>query len=145
MSPSTRKSPRRLRGGSLNSALLRVAERAAPQLRFVGAELISDFPLFNPDLDTGRAERPRACADFGNSLGRTGGLHGPVALFPTLQLLGAVLIDPVSVSRAQDRLDPAGNVFDPSLYQRIEFAMDDLQSLMTPGVVQARSREGYVS
>jgi NAD(P)H-dependent FMN reductase len=71
------------------------------------------------------------------SLGQTGGLRGLVALFPTLQLLGAILVDPVSVSRAQDRLDAAGNVFDPGLYQRIETAMDDLQALISPSPVLA--------
>lgn len=163
-----------LRGGSLNSALLILAERAAPQVHFFGAELIADLPLFNPDLDGAPAGVPASVRRFRElaraaqaaviaspeyvhapsgvtknaldwlsgcgaldgkptllmsaSLGQTGGIRGLVALFPTLQLLGAVLIDPVSISRAQDRLDALGNVFDPSVYQRIEFAMDDLQT-----------------
>jgi chromate reductase, NAD(P)H dehydrogenase (quinone) len=163
-----------LRSGSLNSALLIVAERAAPEAQFVGAELVADLPLFNPDLDAAASGAPASVRRFRElaraaeavviaspeyvyapsgvtknaldwlsgcgaldgkptllmsaSLGQTGGIRGLVALFPTLQLLGAVLIDPVSISRAQDRLDALGNVFDPSVYQRIEFAMDDLQA-----------------
>lgn len=163
-----------LRSGSLNSALLILAERAAPEAQFVGADLIADLPLFNADLDTSVTGAPSSVRRFRElaraahavviaspeyvyapsgvtknaldwlsgcgaldgkstlllsaSLGQTGGIRGLVGLFPTLQLLGAVLIDPVSISRAQDRLDALGNVFDPSVYQRIEFAMDDLQS-----------------
>lgn len=177
-----------LRAGSLNSALLRVAERAAPQLTFVGGDLIPDLPLFNADLDARPGGAPASVRRFRElarasravviaspeythapsgvtknaldwlsgcgalddkptlvmsaSLGQTGGLHGLVALFPTLQLLGAVLIDPISVSRAQDRLDAAGNVFDPSLYQRIEFAMDDLQSLIVARPPRTAPRAG---
>jgi chromate reductase len=165
-----------LRADSLNLALLRLAEKIAPDLQFVGAELIPDLPLFNPDLDLtpdgppaavrhfrGLARAVRAVViaspeyihapsgvtknaldwlDGGGSLdgkptllmsaspGHTGGLQGLVALFPTLQLLGAMLIDPVSVSRASSRLDAQGNVLDPSVYQRVELAMDDLRSAM---------------
>jgi len=43
-----------------------------------------------------------------------------------------VLIDPVSISHAHDRLDRLGNVFDPSVCQRIEFAMDDLKAAANP-------------
>lgn len=64
------------------------------------------------------------------SPGNTGGVQGLVALFPTLQMLGAVLIDPVSVSRAGSRLASDGSVLDPSVYQRVELAMDDLKAAM---------------
>ena len=40
-----------LRPDSLNRALLDLAERLAPDLQFVGADLIPDLPLFNPGLD----------------------------------------------------------------------------------------------
>ena len=167
-----------LRSGSLNSALLIVAQRAAPNVQFLGAELIAQLPLFNPDLDAAVPGTPASVRRFREvaraaravviaspeyvyapsgvtknaldwlsgcgaldgkptllmsaSLGQTGGIRGLVGLFPTLQLLGAVLIDPVSISCAQDRLDGLGNVFDPSVYQRIEFAMDDLQGPANP-------------
>ena len=64
------------------------------------------------------------------SPGNTGGVQGLVALFPTLQMLGAVLIDPVSVSRAASRLTSDGSVLDPTVYQRVELAMDDLRAAM---------------
>jgi chromate reductase len=165
-----------LRADTLNLALLRLAERLAPELQFVGAELVPDLPLFNPDLDLSAQGTPAAVRHFRGlaraaravviaspeyihapsgvtknaldwldgcggldgkptllmsaSPGHTGGLQGLVALFPTLQLLGAVLIDPVSVSRASTRLDARGNVLDPSVYQRVELAMDDLREAM---------------
>ena len=53
-----------LRGGSLNSALLILAERAAPQVHFFGAELIADLPLFNPDLDGAPAGVPASVRRF---------------------------------------------------------------------------------
>lgn len=163
-----------LRSSSLNLALLRLAERIAPELQFVGAELIPELPLFNPDLDLEPGALPASVRHFRGlaqaaravviaspeyvhapsgvtknaldwldgygaldgkptllmsaSPGSTGGVQGLVALFPTLQLLGAVLVDPVSISRASSRLDAQGNVFDPSVYQRVELAMDDLRS-----------------
>jgi NAD(P)H-dependent FMN reductase len=165
-----------LRADSLNLALLRLAERVAPELQFVGADLIPELPLFNPDLDLALEGAPAAVRHFRGlaraaravviaspeyihapsgvtknaldwldgcgaidgkptlllsaSPGHTGGVQGLVALFPTLQLLGAVLVDPVSISRASSRLDSAGNVLDPSVYQRVELAMDDLRDAM---------------
>ena len=159
-----------LRADSLNLALLKLAERLAPEMQFVGAELIPDLPLFNADLDgdapavvrhfRGLARAARAvmiaspeyihapsgvtknaldwlsgCGALDGkptllmsaSPGNTGGVQGLVALFPTLQSLGAVLIDPVSISRASSRIDSAGNVLDPSVYQRMELAVDDLR------------------
>ena len=162
-----------LRADSLNLALLRLAERIAPELQFVGGDLIPDLPLFNPDLDLSPDGPPASVRHFRGlaraagavviaspeyvfapsgvtknaldwldgcgaldgkptlllsaSPGQTGGVQGLVALFPTLQALGAVLIDPVSISRASTRLDSAGNVFDPAVYQRVELAMDDLR------------------
>jgi chromate reductase len=175
-----------LRSGSLNSALLIVAERAAPNVKLLGGELIAELPLFNPDLDVAATGAPASVRRFRElaraaqavviaspeyvyapsgvtknaldwlsgcgaldgkptllmsaSLGQTGGFRGLAALFPTLQLLGAEMIDPVSVSRAQDRLDALGNVFDPSVYQRIEFAMDDLQAAAQPARQAASTR-----
>lgn len=159
-----------LRADSLNLALLRLAERLAPEMQFLGAELIPDLPLFNPDRDgdappvvrhfRGLARAAQAfviaspeyvhapsgvtknaldwlsgCGALDGkptllmsaSPGHTGGVQGLVALFPTLQSLGAVLIDPVSISRASSRLDSAGNVLDPAVYQRVELAMDELR------------------
>ena len=165
-----------LRADSLNLALLRLAERLVPEFQFVGADLIPDLPLFNPDLDLAAGGPPAAvrhlrglaraaravviaspeyifapsgvttnaldwldgCGALDGkptllmsaSPGNTGGVQGLVALFPTLQSLGAVLIDPVSISRASSRLDSAGNVLDPTVHQRVELAMDDLRSAM---------------
>lgn len=162
-----------LRADSLNLALLRLAERVAPELQFLGNDLIAELPLFNPDLDLAPAGPPASVRHFRGlaraaravviaspeyiyapsgvtknaldwldgcgaldgkptllmsaSPGHTGGVQGLVALFPTLQLLGAVLVDPVSVSRASSRLDSQGNVLDPSVYQRVELAMDDVR------------------
>jgi chromate reductase len=163
-----------LRSDSLNLALLNLAGSIAPELQFVGGDLIADLPLFNPDLDLAPDGAPASVRHFRGlaraakavviaspeyvfapsgvtknaldwldgcgaldgkptllmsaSPGQTGGVQGLVALFPTLQALGAVLIDPVSISRASTRLDSAGNVYDPSVYQRVELAMDDLRS-----------------
>jgi NAD(P)H-dependent FMN reductase len=163
-----------LRADSLNLALLKLAERLAPELQFVGAELIAELPLFNPDLDLSIDGPPASVRHFRGlaraakavviaspeyiyapsgvtknaldwldgcgaldgkptllmsaSPGNTGGVQGLVALFPTLQSLGAVLVDPVSISRASSRMDAAGNVMDPSVYQRVELAMDDVRS-----------------
>jgi chromate reductase len=61
------------------------------------------------------------------SPGNTGGVQGLVALFPVLQGLGAVLLDPVSISRASTRLDSSGAVLDPTVYQRVELAMDEVR------------------
>lgn len=162
-----------LRADSLNLALLKLAERLAPELQFFGEDLIAELPLFNPDLDARPERLPGAvrhfrglaraskaaiiaspeyihspsgvtknaldwlsgCGAFDGkptllmsaSPGHTGGIQGLVALFPTLQSLGAVLLDPVTVSRASSRLDSAGNVLDPAVYQRVELAMDDVR------------------
>src|SRR5690554_794939 len=158
-----------LRAVSLNRGLLQLAERVAPDLQFVGDELVAELPLFNPDLDAAgvpasvrefrelaRASRGAVIvspeyvfassgvtknaldwlAGFGAfdgtptllmsaSPGATGGIQGLVGLFPTLQSLGAVLLDPVSISRAESRIDPVGYALDPTVHQRVEFAMDD--------------------
>jgi NAD(P)H-dependent FMN reductase len=177
-----------LRADSLNRALLDLAERLAPDLQFVGADLIPDLPLFNPGLDSGddlpasvrhfrglaRAARAVVIASpeyvhapsgitknaldwldgygaldgkptllLSASPGSTGGIQGLVALFPTLQALGAVLIDPVSVSRAGSRLDSHGNVMDPAVYQRVELAMDDLHDAMDFAYGHPLSMQGF--
>jgi hypothetical protein len=44
--------------------------------------------------------------------------------------LGGVLLDPVSISRAASRIDSSGGVLDPVVYQRVEFAIDELRSAM---------------
>ena len=165
-----------LRGQSLNLALLRLAEKVSPDLQFVGADLIPDLPLFNPDLDHAPDGPPAAVRHFRGlaraaraiviaspeyvhapsgvtknaldwldgcgaidgkptllmsaSPGNTGGVQGLVALFPTLQQLGAVLIDPVSISRASSRLRSDGAILDPTVYQRVELAMDDIRTAM---------------
>ena len=166
-----------LRADSLNLGMLRLAERLAPELQFVGTDIVRELPLFNPDLDLSndgapasvrrwrelaRAARALVIASpeyvhaasgvtknaldwlsgcgaldgkptvlMSASPGSTGGIRGLVALFPTLQLLGASLFDPVSISRAADRLDSTGRVFDPTVYQRVEFAMDDLRAALS--------------
>ncbi|MEP6481082.1 MAG: NADPH-dependent FMN reductase [Rhodoglobus sp.] len=162
-----------LRAESLNLALLELAESLAPEMHFVGSDLVRHLPLFNPDLDL---ETPASVRQFRelarschavviaspeyvhtpsgvtmNSLewlrgadalegkpvlllsaspGQTGGIRGLVGLFPTLQLLGAVLVDPVSISRATSRIGLGGQVLDPVVYERVEFAVDDLRSAM---------------
>lgn len=61
------------------------------------------------------------------SPGTTGGLAGLVGLYPAIQNLGAVPLDPVSISRAESRIDPDGTVLDPAVYLRLELALDDLR------------------
>jgi chromate reductase len=163
-----------LRADSLNNVLLVIAKRIAPELQFVGGELVPFLPLFNPDLDASEEGAPASVAEFRRlarasrgviiaspeyvfapsgvtknaldwlsgtgalddkptllmsaSPGQTGGIHGLVGLIPTLQGLGAQLMDPISVSRAASRMDAAGNVLDPVVYQRIELAIDDLRA-----------------
>src|SRR3954462_8447962 len=41
-----------LRQDSLHRALLTAVERRSPQLHLVGADLVRDLPLLDPDLDT---------------------------------------------------------------------------------------------
>lgn len=162
-----------LRSESLNLALLELAETLAPDLHFVGSDLVRHLPLYNPDLDIETPASVRQFRDLArvskavviaspeyvhtpsgvtmNSLewlrgadalegkpvllmsasgGQTGGIRGLVGLFPMVQLLGGVLIDPVSISRAVSRIGPRGAVLDPVVYQRVEFAVDDLRSAM---------------
>lgn len=61
------------------------------------------------------------------SPGETGGLRGIAGLIPTLHLLGARLVDPVTVSHATARLDIGGVVRDASLAARIRLALGDLR------------------
>lgn len=164
-----------LRAESLNLALLELAESLAPELHFVGSDLVRHLPLFNTELDADTPASVRQFRDVAraaravviaspeyvhtpsgvtmNSLewlmgtgalegkpvllmsaspGQTGGIRGLVGLFPTLQLLGGVLLDPVSISRAASRIDSSGGVLDPVVYQRVEFAVDELRAAMVP-------------
>lgn len=61
------------------------------------------------------------------SPGHTGGLRGVASLIPTLDVLGAVLLDPVTVSRASVRIEPGGAIIDETLRQRLEIAIDDFR------------------
>ncbi len=163
-----------LRTRSLNRSLLRAIEASGPDFRFVGADLIPDLPLFNPDLADGllpasvREFRLLASAAKGavivspeyvhgpsgvtkNALdwltdsvglfgkpvllasaspGQTGGIAGIAALVPSLQLLGAELLDPVTASRAAARLGNDGEVHDEALASRIMLAVDELRAAM---------------
>ncbi|MCU1580327.1 MAG: NADPH-dependent reductase [Rhodoglobus sp.] len=164
-----------LRAESLNLALLELAESLAPELHFVGSDLVRHLPLFNTELDADTPASVRQFRDVAraaravviaspeyvhtpsgvtmNSLewlmgtgalegkpvllmsaspGQTGGIRGLVGLFPPLQLLGGVLLDPVSISRAASRIDSSGGVLDPVVYQRVEFAVDELRAAMVP-------------
>ena len=163
-----------LRVRSLNRSLLQAVEAAAPEFRFVGAELVPDLPLFDADRDewsvsgavrefrllasaaraavivspeyahgpsgvtknalewlvdsAGVAGKPVLLASA--SPGRTGGLRGIAGLLPTLDLLGADLVDPITVSRAVVRLGDDGEVLDPALDIRIRIAIGDLRTAM---------------
>ncbi len=160
-----------LRAESLNRSLLMAFEASAPDLRFVGADLVPLLPMFNSDLTDGdlpaavRELRMLAAAARGavivspeyvlgpsgvtkNALdwladssglygkpvlvasaspGNTGGLRGIAGLLPTLDLLGATLIDPVTVARGAARLGSGGRVTDAALAARIALAMDELR------------------
>jgi|SRR6478609_2273824 chromate reductase, NAD(P)H dehydrogenase (quinone) len=61
------------------------------------------------------------------SPGQTGGIAGTAALVPSLQLLGAQLLDPMTVSRATTRLRDDGEVDDPALAARIAIAVEELR------------------
>ncbi|MEX1079033.1 MAG: hypothetical protein WED09_08000 [Homoserinimonas sp.] len=51
-----------------------------------------------------------------------------------------MLLDPVSMSRAESRLDPAGHALDPNVFQRVEFAMEDLRVAMDAAANLAAAR-----
>jgi len=53
-----------LRKGSYNAALLDLAARVAPDLRFVGRDLAGQLPLFNPDLEENETAHPPAVREF---------------------------------------------------------------------------------
>lgn len=61
------------------------------------------------------------------SPGNTGGLRGLAGLLPTLQLLDAVLLDPITVSRAAVRVRPGGEVTDAALAARIANTVEELR------------------
>lgn len=171
-----------LREDSLHRALLTALERRAPGLFFVGAELIRDLPLLDPDLDTPErlpsvvrefrllAESARggiisspeyvhaASGVTKNALdwlagstglygkpvllisaspGQTGGIRGLAALIPTLLALDAVLVDPVSVSRAASRIHSNGDVVEAGLDLRLDIALEQFTQEMAVGVRHA--------
>jgi chromate reductase len=160
-----------LRSDSLHVALLTAIAQRAPMLRFVGADLVRELPLYNPELDD-EPHVPAAVREFrlladaadgvvisspeylhapsgvtknalewlvgslsivgkpallmSASPGRTGGLRGLAALLPTMQLMDAMLVDPVSVSRAPLRITADGQVLDALLETRLQVAIDEL-------------------
>ncbi|WP_349899793.1 NADPH-dependent FMN reductase [Parafrigoribacterium soli] len=158
-----------LRASSLNRALLTAAEAMAPELRFVGDELVAQLPLFNQDIEEFSLQvqqfREAAAGARGvviaspeyvfsasgvtkNALdwlvgsaglmskptlvmsaspGHTGGLRGVAALIPTLDGVGAVLLDPLTVSRASARIRLNGEITDETLRQRLQIALDDFR------------------
>jgi chromate reductase len=60
------------------------------------------------------------------SPGQTGGLRGLAGLIPSLLALDALLVDPVSVSRAPSRIQPDGVVTEVGLDLRLEIAVEQL-------------------
>ena len=60
------------------------------------------------------------------SPGQTGGLRGLAGLIPTLLALDALLVDPVSVSHAVNRIRPDGTVTEVGLDLRLEIAVEQL-------------------
>jgi len=158
-----------LRQDSLHRALLTADEKRSPQLRLVGADLVRDLPLLDPDLDTpdrlpsvvrefrllaesargGIVSSPEyvhsASGVTKNALdwlagstglygkpvllmsaspGQTGGIRGLAALVPTVLALDAVLVDPLSVSRASSRILPDGEVVEAGLDLRLDIALE---------------------
>jgi len=170
-----------LRQDSLHRALLTAVERRAPQLQLVGAELVRDLPLLDPDLDTpdrlpsvvrefrllaesargGIISSPEyvhaASGVTKNALdwlagstglygkpvllmsaspGQTGGIRGLAALVPTVLALDAVLVDPVTVSRASARILPDGEVVEAGLDLRLDIALEQFaQAIDVAGLV----------
>jgi chromate reductase len=74
------------------------------------------------------------------SPGHTGGLRGVASLIPTLDVVGAVLLDPVTVSRASVRIEPGGAITDETLRQRLQIAIDDFRRALdySMGAVELR-------
>jgi NAD(P)H-dependent FMN reductase len=64
------------------------------------------------------------------SPGQTGGIRGLAALVPTLLALDAVLVDPLSVSRAATRIHPDGEVVEAGLDLRIDIALEQFAHAM---------------
>lgn len=164
-----------LRERSLHRALLAAVERRSPELLFVGAELVRELPLLDPDLDT-PDRLPSVVREFrllaesarggiiaspeyvhapsgvtknaldwlagstglygkpvllmSASPGQTGGIRGLAALVPTLLALDAVLVDPISVSRASARILPDGEVVEAGLDLRLDIALADFSHAM---------------
>ena len=65
------------------------------------------------------------------SPGQTGGLRGLAGLIPSLLALDALLVDPVSVSRAASRIHPDGEVLEVGLDLRLEIAVEQLADAIT--------------
>lgn len=170
-----------LRASSLNRALLTAVETMAPELRFVGDELVRELPLFNPDIEEfslpvqlfreaaasargviiaspeyiyaasgvtknaldwlvgspGLMSKPTLVMSA--SPGHAGGLRGVASLIPTLDVLGAVLLDPVTVSRASARIEPGGAITDETLRQRLQIAIDDFRRALDYSMGRERS------
>jgi NAD(P)H-dependent FMN reductase len=74
------------------------------------------------------------------SPGHTGGLRGVANLIPTLDILGAVLLDPVTVSRASVRIEPGGAITDGALRQRLGIAIDDFRNALDYSMGAAEHR-----
>ncbi|CAN5235796.1 hypothetical protein BH11ACT3_BH11ACT3_05440 [soil metagenome] len=165
-----------LREDSLHNALLKAVADRAPGFRLVGADLVHDLPLMNPDLDRPDS-LPSAVREFrllaescrgaviaspeyvhapsgvtknaldwlagstglygkpvlllSASPGQTGGIRGLAGLVPTLLALDALLVDPVSVSRAPTRIHPDGDVVEAGLDLRLEIAIEQLADTMS--------------
>lgn len=73
------------------------------------------------------------------SPGHTGGLRGVASLIPTLDVLGAVLLDPVTVSRAAARIEPGGAITDEALRKRLQIAVDDFRRALDYSMGRERS------
>jgi chromate reductase len=169
-----------LRSRSLNRALLDAAADFAPDLRFVGAELVRELPLFNQDAEdyssvvrhfreiadsargviiaspeyafapsgvtknaldwligsSGLMSRPTLMMSA--SPGQTGGFRGLAGLVPTLDVAGAFMLDPLTVSRASSRILPGGEIVDDSLRQRLEIALAELRQAIANSMGVAR-------
>ena len=65
------------------------------------------------------------------SPGQTGGLRGLAGLIAPLLALDALLVDPISVSKAPVRIRPDGTVTDVGLDLRLEIAVEQLADAMS--------------
>jgi len=72
------------------------------------------------------------------SPGQTGGIRGLAALVPTVLALDAVLVDPVTVSRASARILPDGEVVEAGLDLRLDIALEQFSQAMAVAGMVAR-------